>query len=87
MSENTRISISLPADQAMRLRTEAGQRAISHGVMAAALVRYGLENLEDPSLEEVVAQERDQYKKKRAAGGRAGMESRWHAAKDTPPKE
>lgn len=87
MSENTRISISLPEDQAMRLRNEAGLRAISHGLMAAALVRYGLENLEDPSLEKVVAQERDQYKKRRAAGGKAGMESRWHAAKDRPQKE
>jgi hypothetical protein len=87
MSENTRISISLPEDQAMRLRNEAGLRAISHGLMAAALVRYGLENLEDPSLEEFVAQERDQYKKRRAAGGKAGMESRWHAAKDRPQKE
>ena len=87
MSENTRISISLPEDQAMRLKTEAARRDISHGVMASALVRYGLENLEDPSLEEVVAQERDQYKKRRAAGGKAGMKSRWHAAKDRPKKE
>jgi hypothetical protein len=87
MSDNTRISISLPEDQAMRLKTEAARRDISHGVMASVLVRYGLENLEDPSLEELITQERDEYKKRRAAGGKAGMASRWHATKYRPQKE
>lgn len=84
MTETTRIAISLAGDQTMQLKTAAAERDIPHGILATALVKHGLDNLDDPTVEEAIEREREQFKERRAAGGRAGMRSRY---KDRPKKE
>ncbi|WP_240371963.1 hypothetical protein [Brevibacterium zhoupengii] len=81
------MSRSLDAKQTIALRTEdresisqqARSRRIGNGLLARACLRYGLQRIDSPEFEELVAEEAADERERISAAGRANVARRWDA--------
>lgn len=80
-TKTKRVAVTLTTDDADRLSAEAGKLGIGPGLLSRALVRYGLDHIDDEDVLEVVAQVKESDRERRKNTGRDAMKSRWHGDK------
>lgn len=76
-----RVAVTLTTDDADRLSAEAGKLGIGPGLLSRALVRYGLDHIDDEGVRAVVAEVKAADRERRKSTGRDAMKSRWHGDK------
>lgn len=80
--ETKRVAVTLTRDDADRLSAEAGKLGIGPGLLSRALVRYGLDHIDDADVQAVIAEVKTADRERRKNIGRDAMKSRWGAKDD-----
>lgn len=79
-------TIALTTEDRESIRQQARSRRIGNGLLARACLRYGLQRIDSPELEELVAEEAADERERISAAGRANIARRWGAEDDNNKK-
>ncbi len=81
-----RVAVTLSETDAAKLRASAGAAGIGPGLLSRALVRYGLDHLDDPGIQAVIEAVTTADRERRAETGRRAMQIRHHGGEQPPDK-
>lgn len=73
-------TVALSHEDRALLRAEARGRNVGNGLLARALLRYGLSRLDEADLVELIEQEANEEKARISAAARANVMQRWRNA-------
>ncbi|OBA39006.1 hypothetical protein A5766_04430 [Gordonia sp. 852002-51296_SCH5728562-b] len=76
------MAVTLTRADAKRLGEQAGGFGIGPGLLSRALVRYGLDHIDDPGVQAVIAEVKAADRERRRRVGVKAMKSRWPDTKE-----
>lgn len=75
-------TIALTTSDRESVRQQARSRSIGNGLLARACLRYGLQRIDSPEVEDLIVNEAADERERISAAGRANIARRWDAEDD-----
>ncbi|WP_169252857.1 hypothetical protein [Brevibacterium sp. 'Marine'] len=79
-------SVPMRPEDRQRLRVLAAENGVGPGLLGRALIKAGIDMLDDPRVQARLTGEIEAEQARQSAAGQAAMKARWHGA-DAPAQE